>query len=32
MTSGDFVSKEISDVLETEPIVLPNWDPMGALA
>ena len=27
-----FVSKEIRDVLTTEPLVLPLWDPMGALA
>ena len=27
-----FVSKEIKDVLKTEPLVLPLWDPMGALA
>ncbi|KAI1124208.1 peptidase C1-like family protein [Nemania abortiva] len=26
------VSKEVRDVLEKEPIVLPLWDPMGALA
>lgn len=27
-----FVSKEIKDLLKTEPLVLPLWDPMGALA
>ncbi|EXJ82850.1 bleomycin hydrolase [Capronia epimyces CBS 606.96] len=27
-----FVSKEIKDLLQTEPLVLPLWDPMGALA
>jgi bleomycin hydrolase len=27
-----FVSKEIRDILEQEPTVLPVWDPMGALA
>lgn len=27
-----FVSKEIRDILKTEPLVLPLWDPMGALA
>jgi bleomycin hydrolase len=27
-----FVSKEIRDILTTEPKVLPLWDPMGALA
>ncbi|KIW12536.1 hypothetical protein PV08_09813 [Exophiala spinifera] len=27
-----FVSKEIKDVLDQEPKVLPLWDPMGALA
>ncbi|KAI5287109.1 hypothetical protein KEM54_006241 [Ascosphaera aggregata] len=27
-----FVSKEVRDVLKQEPIVLPLWDPMGALA
>ncbi|CZT50725.1 probable bleomycin hydrolase [Rhynchosporium secalis] len=27
-----FVSKEITDVLNTKPTVLPLWDPMGALA
>lgn len=27
-----FVSKEISDLLTSDPIVLPLWDPMGALA
>lgn len=27
-----FVSKEVRDVLNKEPIVLPLWDPMGALA
>ncbi|RMZ89538.1 hypothetical protein DV736_g3230, partial [Chaetothyriales sp. CBS 134916] len=27
-----FVSKEVRDVLKTEPLVLPLWDPMGALA
>jgi bleomycin hydrolase len=27
-----FVSKEVMDVLNSEPLVLPLWDPMGALA
>jgi len=27
-----FVSKEINDILKSKPIVLPLWDPMGALA
>ena len=27
-----FVSKEVRDVLKQDPIVLPFWDPMGALA
>lgn len=27
-----FVSKEIRDILKSEPTVLPLWDPMGALA
>jgi len=27
-----FVPEEILKVLETEPIHLPPWDPMGALA
>ncbi|ENN72502.1 hypothetical protein HUJ04_001118 [Dendroctonus ponderosae] len=27
-----FVSKEVLDVFEQEPIVLPAWDPMGTLA
>jgi bleomycin hydrolase len=27
-----FVSKEIRDILDTKPKVLPLWDPMGALA
>ena len=27
-----FVGKEVRDVLKTEPVVLPLWDPMGALA
>lgn len=27
-----FLSKEVRDVLKKEPIVLPLWDPMGALA
>lgn len=27
-----FVSKEVKEVLNTEPTVLPLWDPMGALA
>lgn len=27
-----FLSEEIRDVLKKEPIVLPLWDPMGALA
>lgn len=32
VTSADFVSKDISDVLKKEPKVLDNWDPLGALA
>ena len=27
-----FVEKEVRDVLNKEPVVLPLWDPMGALA
>ncbi len=27
-----YLSEEILKVLESEPIVLPPWDPMGALA
>lgn len=27
-----FVAKEVRDVLQSEPVVLPLWDPMGALA
>jgi len=27
-----FVSKEVRDVLDMKPKVLPRWDPMGALA
>lgn len=27
-----FVDKEVRDVLNTEPVVLPLWDPLGALA
>lgn len=27
-----FVPEEILDVLKQEPIILPPWDPMGALA
>jgi len=27
-----YLSEEILKVLATEPIVLPPWDPMGALA
>jgi bleomycin hydrolase len=27
-----FVDKEVRDVLESEPVVLPLWDPLGALA
>ena len=27
-----FVAKEVRDVLDSEPVVLPLWDPMGALA
>jgi bleomycin hydrolase len=27
-----FVSKDINDVLNQKPLVLPLWDPMGALA
>lgn len=27
-----FLSKEVRNVLNKEPIVLPLWDPMGALA
>jgi len=32
VTSGDFVSKEISDVLKKEAKILSHWDPLGALA
>ncbi|KAF3941828.1 hypothetical protein ABW19_dt0209536 [Dactylella cylindrospora] len=32
VVSPEFVSKEVADVLKQEPIVLPLWDPMGALA
>lgn len=32
VVSPEFVSKEITDILKTEPVVLPLWDPMGALA
>ena len=32
VTSAEFVSKEIADVLKQDPVVLPLWDPMGALA
>ncbi len=28
----NFVGKEIRDILKSEPLVLPLWDPMGALA
>lgn len=27
-----FLSKDVRNVLQKEPIVLPLWDPMGALA
>lgn len=27
-----FVSKEVRDILNQEPTVLPRWDPMGVLA
>ena len=27
-----YVPQEIQDVMQQEPIVLPAWDPMGALA
>jgi len=27
-----FLSQEVKDVLQSEPIVLPLWDPMGSLA
>lgn len=27
-----FLSREVKNVLQTEPIVLPLWDPMGSLA
>ena len=27
-----FVAKEVRDCLDKEPVVLPLWDPMGALA
>ena len=27
-----YVSKELKEVLKTERLVLPLWDPMGALA
>lgn len=27
-----FVSQEIQDILKQDPVVLPPWDPMGALA
>lgn len=27
-----FVPKEVLDILKEEPVVLPPWDPMGALA
>jgi len=30
--SKTYLSSELLDVLETEPVVLPPWDPMGALA
>jgi bleomycin hydrolase len=30
--SKRYLSPELLAVLETEPIVLPPWDPMGALA
>lgn len=30
--SKDYLSSRLLDVLETEPVVLPPWDPMGALA
>lgn len=27
-----YISKDILDVLQQSPVVLPAWDPMGALA
>jgi bleomycin hydrolase len=27
-----FLSKEVRDVLQSEPVVLPLWDPLGSLA
>ena len=27
-----FLSQEIMDVLQQDPVVLPAWDPMGSLA
>jgi bleomycin hydrolase len=27
-----YLSEELLDLLDTDPIVLPPWDPMGALA
>lgn len=32
VTSKEFVTKEVADVLKQDPLVLPLWDPMGALA
>ncbi|KAJ6259407.1 hypothetical protein Dda_6309 [Drechslerella dactyloides] len=32
VVSPEYVSKDIADVLNQEPVVLPLWDPMGALA
>jgi bleomycin hydrolase len=32
VTSRDWVEKKVSEVLDSEPKVLPLWDPMGALA
>ncbi len=32
MISKKHLSPELLEVLDTEPVVLPPWDPMGALA
>ncbi len=32
MVSKKYLSPELVEVLDTEPVVLPPWDPMGALA